>query len=245
MFDATVIISVIIIYIALLFGIAMWGEKRVAGRGNGIIYALSLAVYCTAWTYYGSVGKAASSGMLFITIFIGPTLFLILWWSVLRKLVRIKHQYRINSIADFIAARYDNSHLLAALVTCIAILGNAPYIALQFKAIISSFRLISRSSNNVLSLWVPGNIGLVIVVLMILFTIAFGVRRLDPTERHQGMVMAVAAESLVKLVTFLGAGIFITYFMFDGFDDLTGRIHQIVKGQQLPFAAGHPFSVAT
>lgn len=245
MFDSTVIISVIVIYIAVLFGIAMWGEKRVAGRGSGIVYALSLAVYCTAWTYYGSVGKAASSGMLFITIFIGPTLFIILWWSVLRKLVRIKHQFRINSIADFIAARYNNSHLLAALVTCIAIIGNAPYIALQFKAIISTFRLISRSSNNALSLWVSGNIGLVIVVLMILFTIAFGVRRLDPTERHQGMVMAVAAESLVKLLTFLGAGIFITYFMFDGFDDLTGRIHQIVEGRQLSFAAGRPFSVAT
>jgi PAS domain S-box-containing protein len=245
MFDSTVIITVIIIYIALLFGIARWGEKRQAGLGGGVVYALSLAVYCTAWTYYGSVGKAASSGMLFITIFIGPTLCTVLWWSVLRKLVRIKHRYRINSIADFIAARYNNSHLLAALVTCIALLGNAPYIALQFKAVISTFELVSRSPENTASVWVSGNIGLIVVILMILFTIAFGVRRLDPTERHQGMVMAVAAESLVKLLTFLAAGIFITYVMFGGFDDLIGRIHQVVEGRQLPFASGRPFSFAT
>lgn len=245
MFHSTTIISVIIVYIGLLFGIAMWGERRAMLRGGGIIYALSLAIYCTSWTYYGSVGKAVTSGMLFVTIYVGPTLCILLWWSVLRKLVRIKHTYRINSIADFIAARYNNSHLLAALATCVAMIGNAPYIALQFKAVITTFVLISSSSDNAVASWVTDNIGLVVVVLMIVFTIAFGVRRLDPTERHQGMVLAVAVESLVKLLTFLGAGVFITYFLFEGFDDLTGRIHQIVGGRQLPFVEAKPFSAAT
>ncbi len=111
-----------------------------------IVYSLSLAVYCTSWTFYGSVGSAASSGMLFLTMYIGPTLAIILWWKVLRKLVRIKQSFRINSIADFIAARYNNSQLLAAITTLIALFGIAPYIALQFKAVISTFMIMAKKT---------------------------------------------------------------------------------------------------
>ncbi len=223
MFGPGFIIGVIFLYIGLLFVVGQGVERRV-GRGrhpasNPLIYSLSLAIYCTSWTYYGSVGNAATSGFFFLTIYLGPTLVIILWWSVLRKLVRLKNQYRITSIADFIAARYGKSQRLAALATCIALVGSVPYIALQLKAVIATFAIITAGSNPA-SAWIGGHVGPIVVLLMITFTIVFGVRRLDPTERHEGMVAVVAVESLVKLITFLAAGIFVTYWVFDGFTDI-------------------------
>jgi len=228
MFSPLTIILVITLYILFLFLIAMWVERQSDEKkkriNNSAVYSLSLAIYCTSWTYYGSVGKAATSGMLFLTIYLGPTLMIILWGSVLRKLVRIKDMHRITSIADFIAARYGKSQLLAAIVTVIALVGIAPYIALQLKAVISTFSIITTDD----ALLKPGitsnHLGHLVVLFMIAFTIIFGVRRLDPTERHQGMVVAVAIKSFIKLATFLIAGIFVTYFLFDGFGDIFQKI---------------------
>jgi Na+/proline symporter/signal transduction histidine kinase len=229
MLSDTTILLTIFLYVGLLFLSALWVERKAAAgknvANNALVYSLSLAIYCTSWTYYGSVGKAVSSGMFFITVYLGPTIIFVVGWTFLRKLVRIKHAERINSIADFISARYGNSQQLAALVTVIALIGIAPYIALQFKAIISTFKLITYTEGIEAS-FLTSNIGPIIVVLMTVFTIIFGVRRLDPTERHQGMVMAVAIESMVKLTTFLAAGIFVTYFLFDGFSDLFNRFSQ-------------------
>jgi Na+/proline symporter/signal transduction histidine kinase len=229
MFHPATIIGVILLYIGMLFLLGLWGERRGgSGRGAGghpLIYALSLAVYCTSWTYYGSVGNAATSGMFFLTIYLGPTLAILLWWQVLRRLIRLKNQQHITSIADFIAARYGKSHLLGALVTLIALIGSVPYIALQLKAITSTFAVITQEQAGRLAM-ISDHVGPIIVFLMILFTIIFGVRRLDPTERHQGMVMVVAAESLVKLVTFLAVGIFITYFAFDGLTDIFQQLQE-------------------
>lgn len=228
MFSQSTVIAFFCLYILLLFLVALWVEqKALTGKNignNPIIYSLSLAVYCSTWTFYGSVGKAASSGMLFLTIYLGPTIAIVAWWIVLRKMIRIKNLYRITSIADFISARYDNSRTIAALVTVIGIVGIAPYVALQLKAIISTFEIITRSPTHVSS---PVDVGLIIVGLMIVFTIIFGVRRLDSTERHQGMVVALALECLVKLFAFLAVGIFVTYFLFDGFGDILGRISEI------------------
>ncbi|NTW36003.1 MAG: diguanylate cyclase, partial [Syntrophobacteraceae bacterium] len=236
MVDATLVLGILAAYVCLLFLIALWVEQRsAAGRGpanHPLVYSLSLAVYCTAWTYYGSVGKAATSGILFLPIYLGPTIVILLWWTVLRKLVHLKTTYRITSIADFISARYNKSQPLAALVTVIAIVGILPYIALQLKAIISTFVLITTPATPDLSpdaavmSWVGRHVGPVVVILMVLFTIGLGVRRLDPTERHEGMVAALAVECLVKLVAFLMAGIFVTYFLFDGWGDIFGRIHE-------------------
>ena len=227
MFNPGVLIAIIIIYVGLLLLVALKAEKlSELGRSpsdNALVYSLCLAIYCTTWTYYGSVGSAASSGMLFLTIYLGPTLAVILWWTVLRKLVRIKHKHRITSIADFIAARYKSSQAIAALVTVTALIGIAPYIALQLNAVASTFALLTAGQGGEPG-WTSRNAGPVIVVLMTAFTIMFGVRRLDPTEQHQGMMTAVAVQSVFKLVSFLAVGIFASYFLFDGFGDIFSRL---------------------
>lgn len=227
MFGVWTVITAFVLYMGGLFIIAQYVERKsmqgINLANNPYVYSLSLAVYCTTWTYYGSVGLAATSGMLFLTVYLGPTLAFIMGWTVLRKMTRIKASQRITSIADFISARYNRSPGLAAMVTVIALIGVAPYIALQLKAVITTFKMITTTQGSQVS-WVGNHVGPIVVILMILFTNIFGVRRLDPTERHPGMVMAVAIESVVKLIGFLSAGIFVTYFLFDGFDDIFSRI---------------------
>ena len=229
MFSVVTIIGALILYIGSLFLIALWVErgslraKRLAN--SPLVYVLALAVYCTSWTYYGSVGNAASSGMLFLTIYLGPTLMIALWWLVLRKLVRIKNIHRITTIADFISARYERSAALAAIVTVIALVGIAPYIALHLKSVTSTFTTMLATS-DVSGTLGRGTIGLVIVVVMTAFTIIFGARRLDPTERQPGMVVALAVQGIVKLAAFLAVGIFVTYFMYDGFGDIFQRLSE-------------------
>lgn len=223
MLDPLATLTVFVLYMGFLFLTALWVERK-AGMGinlvnNPWVYSLSLAVYCTAWTYYGSVGKAATSGLLFLPIYLGPTIAIVMWGSVLRKLVRIKTAHHITNIADFISARYNKSQSLAALATVIALVGTMPYIALQFKAVISTFAIIT-SPEGIATSWIAKHVGPVVTVLMILFTIIVGIRRLDPTERHPGLIMAVAVECMVKLLAFLAAGVFVTYFMFDGFADI-------------------------
>ena len=146
MLQGWVIVLVAIAYLGGLFALAHWGDRRAeAGRSliaNPYIYALSLAVYCTTWTFYGSVGRAAVSGVGFLPIYLGPTLLVALWWFVLRKVLRISKTYRITSIADLIASRYGKSQGLGGLVTVIAVVGVIPYLSLQLKAISGSFVLL-------------------------------------------------------------------------------------------------------
>jgi Na+/proline symporter/signal transduction histidine kinase len=229
--DSLAVLTILCLYLGFLFLTALWVERRsAAGRSpvnNSLVYSLSLAVYCTGWTYYGSVGKAATSGLLFLPIYLGPTIAIVLWWTVLRKMVRIKTTHHITSIADFISARHNKSQSVAGLATIIALIGTMPYIALQFKAIISTFSLITDLSEKATS-WTAVHVGPLVAGLMCVFTIMFGIRRLDPTERHPGLIMAVAAECLVKLIAFLAAGIFVTYFMFNGVGDILSRIPDTV-----------------
>ena len=216
-------------YIGLLFAIAYVGDKRAEiGRSiisNSYIYALSLAVYCTAWTFYGSVGRAATAGLSFLPIYIGPTLAAALGWLVMRKIIRISKVQRITSIADFIASRYGKSPTLGSVVTIIAVLGVVPYISLQLKAISTSYLIITEYPN----IHVPSHFSqfpvfhdtaFYIALILAVFTILFGTRHLDATERHEGLVAAIAFESIVKLLAFLAVGIFVTYGMYSGFDDL-------------------------
>ena len=213
----------VIMYIGVLFFIAYQAEKggTLVGKlaRTPIVYALSIAVYCTSWTFYGSVGKAANSGLSFLTIYLGPTITISLWWIVLRRMVRIKNRYRITSIADFISTRYGKSRLLAGVVTIIALFGNMPYIALQLKAIKSSFTLITATDGATGS-FIIEHFGPFIVIIMTFFTILFGARKLDPTERHRGMVAAIAVESVVKLIAFLACGIYVCYFLANGLSDI-------------------------
>ncbi len=234
MLDSFSVLIVFCLYMGGLFLTALWVEQRSSEAkspvDNSIVYSLSLAVYCTAWTYYGSVGKAATSGLLFLPIYLGPTIAITLWWIVLRKLVRIKTIHHITSIADFISARYDKSLAVGALATLIALIGTMPYIALQFKAILTTFAIITSEKGAPPS-WISLHLGPVVVGLMVVFTLVLGVRRLDPTERHPGLIMAVAVECLVKLVAFLVAGIFVTYFMFDGFGDILKQVSTNLPAQ--------------
>jgi Na+/proline symporter/nitrogen-specific signal transduction histidine kinase len=219
-------------YIGLLFAIAYYADRRKReGRSviaNPLIYSLSLAVYATAWTFYGSVGRAAHDGVGFLPIYIGPTLMILLWWFVLRKMIRVSKLARITSLADFVASRYGKSALLGGLVTLIAVIGILPYISLQLKAVSSSFDILLRYPEIVM----PEKSGTApflqvtafyVAVLMALFTIAFGTRHLDVGERHEGMVAAIAFESIVKLVAFLAVGIYVTFGIFNGFGDIFGQ----------------------
>ena len=193
MLSAGVILLVSAVYLGLLFAVARFGDARAdAGRSiiSANVYALSLAVYCTSWTFYGSVGRATSSGLSFLTIYIGPTLML-LFVGVIVKMIRISKAQRITSIADFIASRYGKSQLLAGLVTVIAVVGVVPYIALQLKAVAASLEVLLDHSGNSFNLPLFDST-FVIAALLAVFTILFGTRHLDATERHEGMVAAIA-----------------------------------------------------
>ena len=228
MVGAPLVIGVAFAYLLLLFAVATYGDRRAAqGRsviGNAWVYTLSLAVYCTAWTYYGSVGRAASGGVWFLPIYLGPTLAMILAWMLLRKMVRIAKRQRITSIADFIAARYGKSTALGGLVTrdrrgrrgalhrAAAQGGVDRPIALMTSA---RRRRQPRPPR-------PGGADSTLYVALALagFTILFGTRHLDATEHHEGMVAAIAFESLVKLLAFLAVGVFVVWGLFDGLGDL-------------------------
>ena len=224
---ASLIVLAAVVYLATLFAIAWYADKR-ADEGRSVIasptiYTLSIAVYCTAWTFYGSVGRAAETGVGFLPIYLGPTLFAALWWFVLRKMIRIAKTQRITSIADFIASRYGKSAQLGGLVTLIAVIGILPYISLQLKAVATSFGVLSRYPDLTVveagpAFW--NDTALMVALLLAAFTIAFGTRHIDATERHEGMVAAIAAESLVKLVAFLAVGAYVTFAVFDGPGDL-------------------------
>ncbi|MEC8428936.1 MAG: hypothetical protein VXZ35_10945, partial [Pseudomonadota bacterium] len=201
-------------YLGLLFAVARYGERHSGITSNPWIYTLTLGVYCTSWTFYGSIGRAAVSGYDFLAIHIGSGLALIFGGVTLRRIIEKKERYHLTSIADFIAVRYRHSQAIAALATAIGIVGIVPYIGLQLKSILGTFVLASESS-GALS---PQVTGLLMVVCLTVFIILFGVRKLDPTERHPGIMLALAAECLFKLLIFLAAGAFITHGLFDGID---------------------------
>jgi Na+/proline symporter/nitrogen-specific signal transduction histidine kinase len=225
------IILVAGIYIGLLFAIAYYGDKR-ADQGRSVIdssfvYALSIAVYCTSWTFYGSVGLATKSGFDFLPIYLGPTLVFCLGWLLLRKILRVSKANRITTIADFIGSRYGKNAALAGLVAVIAVIGVVPYIALQLKAVTTSFTVLlnypvveggplgASSTLQDTAFWAA--------VFLAAFAILFGTRNIEASEHHQGLVAAIAFESIVKLVAFLAAGLFVVFALFGGIGDLFQR----------------------
>jgi Na+/proline symporter/nitrogen-specific signal transduction histidine kinase len=231
MLQSFVIVPVALAYIGVLFAIARYGDRR-ADQGRSVIaspyiYALSLGVYATAWTFYGSVGRAAADGVGFLPIYIGPTLMMALWWLVLRKIVRISKANRITSLADFISSRYGKSALIAGLVTVIAVIGVLPYIALQLKAVSHSYTILTGSPDVAAATLETAPFGadtaFWIALLLAVFAILFGTRHLDASERHEGLVAAIAFESLVKLLAFLAVGAFVTWGLYHGFADIFAR----------------------
>jgi len=216
-----IIVGAALGYLGVLFAIAFWGDRRAAaGRSlvnNAWVYSLSLGVYCTAWTFYGSVGRAASSGIGFLPVYLGPTLAFTLAWIVLRKIVRIGKQERITSIADLLASRYGKSRGLGALVATAALVGIVPYIALQLKAISTTFLLLVRGPGNEFAQDAAfDRTSLAVAAVLATFGILFGTRNVDVTDRHEGMVTAIAFESVVKLIAFLAVGLWVTFGLHDG-----------------------------
>lgn len=222
MFSSVNLFLIVFAYLLLLFVLAYYAEKKEkVGKSianNPYIYSLSLAVYCTSWTFYGSVGKAATSGLSFITTYIGPTLMAALWPVVLLKVIRLAKTHRITTISDFISSRYGKSLFLSGLITVVAVIGITPYIGLQIKAIISTFSIISGETKA------SAFAGLFFTGMLGVFAIIFGARRLDFSERHGGLVFAIAFESIIKLIAFILVGFFVTYGLFDGFGDIFKKI---------------------
>ena len=219
MFELSTIIAIFLLYMTFLFLFAMFAERKSIVKklsSSPYIYALSLAIYCTAWTYYGSVGKVTNDGLIFLAVYLAPTIIVVLWPIILRRLIKIKEVYKVTSLADLISARYDKSMTIGAFVSFAAIAGIIPYISIQLKAIIQSIDiLVIKENNEYVSNLLIDDVGLIIVVLMSIFTIIFGLRKLDPSERHFGMVFIVAIESIVKILALLIIGIFVSYFIFD------------------------------
>lgn len=218
-----VIILVIVGYLSLLFAIGIWADRRSKSKWvhNPWVYALSLAVYCSAWTYYGSVGIAATSGVSFLTTYLGPIIALPLWILVLKRIVVISKQYQVASIADFISLRYGNKRSIGALVTIICVIAVFPYIALQLKAVSETFDILSGSSKSV-SVFTDSTF--YIAVLLAVFVALFGTQTTDASRRRSGLIFTVAVESVLKLVFFLIIGVYVTFYLFDGTTDIYNQI---------------------
>ncbi|MBK5530878.1 PAS-domain containing protein [Pseudomonas sp. TH06] len=216
------IAAVALAYMAIMFAIAFYGDRRstpLPPRMRAWVYSLSLAVYCTSWTFFGAVGQAAEQLWSFLPIYLGPILLLVCAPWVLQKMVMISKQENITSIADFIAARYGKSQSLAVVVALICLVGVLPYIALQLKGIVLGVNLLIGAGADAMGTRAQDT-ALIVSLVLALFTIVFGTRNLDATEHHRGMVLAIAFESLVKLFAFLAVGAFVTFGLYDGFDDL-------------------------
>ena len=216
------IAAVALAYMAVMFAIAFYGDRRstpLPPRVRAWVYSLSLAVWCTSWTFFGAVGQAAEQLWAFLPIYLGPVLLMLLAPWVQQKIVLISKQENITSIADFIAARYGKSQSLAVVVALICLVGVLPYIALQLKGIVLGVNLLIGAGADATGTRVQDT-ALVVSLVLALFTIIFGTRNLDVSEHHRGMVLAIAFEAIVKLVAFLAVGLFVTYGLYDGFDDL-------------------------
>src|SRR6187200_2555906 len=221
MLQGWAVIAVALAYIGLLFLIASYGDRTRglgrSGRTGKLIYPLSLAIYCTSWTFFGSVGFASRTGFDFLTIYVGPALMIGLFSPLLIRIVRLAKAHNITSIADFIAARYGKGQAVAATVALIAIVGTVPYIALQLKAVSSSLEtILAHLSQGGAGPQLFGDIALFVAISMAIFAILFGTRHIDATEHQDGLMLAIATESIIKLVAFLAVGIFVTFWMFDG-----------------------------
>ncbi|MDB5569982.1 MAG: histidine kinase [Hyphomicrobiales bacterium] len=219
-----------LVYVCGLFAVAHWGDtsgrRIMSSRARPVIYALTLAVYCTSWTFFGSVGLASSSGLDFLPIYIGPIVMVGLLFPLVLRTARIAKAQNITSVADFVAARYGKSEQVAALVAIICVIGAVPYIALQLKAISTSVATVldSLDAGRTIALSSSaGSLSLMVAVMLAGFAMAFGTRNIDATEHQDGLMLAIAMESLVKLVAFLAVGAFVTWWMFDGLADLSSR----------------------
>ena len=235
MISSWVLLLVSIGYGALLFGVAWWGERHPLYPQRPwlrpLVYSLALAVYCSSWTFYGAVGSAMRHGLGYLPIYLGPILLMVFGWRLIERLTLVSRRQNVVSIADFISSRYGRSRRLAALVAVIALVGVVPYLALQYKAVAMSLQVLANDA--------PGSGGvltdpaLYVALVMALFAILFGARHVDATEHHHGMMLAIALESLIKLLALLAVGLFAWIW-------LSGRGDVAVQSMQTLFARMPP-----
>ena len=229
MIEGWSVVALALGYVSILFAVAWYADRAdrfsKSGSGRPLIYALSLAVYCTSWTFFGSVGNAASTGYDFIAGLSRSDPAVRVRLALLLRIVRLAKSQNITSVADFLAARYGKSQAVAAIVTVIAVAGTLPYIALQLKAVALSVDTLLGARSPAASQPADGH-GFIIALTMAMFAVLFGTRHIDATEHQEGLIVAVAAESLVKLATFLAVGFFVTFWMLGGIGDLFERIQQ-------------------
>mgnify|MGYP001182219360 FL=1 len=237
MLEAWLVVTIALAYIGVLFGVAYFGDQAARQRGprpRPLVYSLTLALFCTSWSFFGTVGQAARFGwvsapplgsvLLLVPTYVLPIVMYLVLWRFFEKLARVGAREKITSIADFISARYGKSQSLAALVTLIAVVGVIPYVALQLKSVSLTYELLSGSAAHGAGLSFWQDTALYVAMLMALFAMLFGTRTIDATEHNHGMMLAVAFESVVKLLAFLAIGLFVSFGMFDGFGDLASRI---------------------
>ena len=220
------LVLVSVLYVFALFAIAYYGDRRPLYPARTwlrpIVYSLALAVYCSSWTFYGAVGTAARDGLSYLPIYLGPILLFVFGFGVLERLVLIAKERNVTSIADFIASRFGKSHALAALVTVIAVTAAIPYLALQLKAVALGFDVLSGMSTAT-SASLFNDSALYVALLLAVFSILFGTRGIDATEHHHGMMLAIAVESVVKLVAFTAIGLYAMH-LGGRFDGLAGPL---------------------
>lgn len=233
------VIGILLGYLLLIFAVAHWAEKPKNAKfsKNAIVYTLSIAVYCSAWTYYGSVGIAATNGLNYLPIYLGPVIAAPVWIMILKKIIRISKVNNISSIADFISLRYGNSRTVGALVTGVIIIAILPYIALQLKAISESFNLLT---NTPIERGIFHDSTTYIAIALAIFASYYGTRYVDASENRSGIVTAVALESILKLVFFLSVGIFVTFFVFNGFGDISQKAATLPDFEKLNTVGGIP-----
>lgn len=223
------LVVVCLAYAVFLFIIAFAAERS-ARQGKGgwlrlpVVYTLSLSIYCTAWTFYGAVGYAARSGLEFVTIYLGPTLVMIGWWWILRKLVRIGRTQRLTSVADLVSSRFGKSNSLAVGLTILAVIGTTPYIALQLQSVTQSFDIFAQAEAGLSTVQNANDTAFWVAAGLALFTVLFGTRNLDANERHHGVVMAIAVEAVVKLFALLAVGVFVVWGLSGGVPEILERI---------------------
>lgn len=249
MIQSWVTILVAIVYVSMLFAVASFGDSKIYARRQGKvskpnIYAFSLAIYCTTWTYFGSVGLASVSGLSFLAIYAGPVLAMTVGYPLIKRVIRLSKEERITSVADFLGARYGKNLKVAAVAALIAVIGTVPYIALQLKAIASSVDTLQIRFENGFPSGVNsfGDITIFVAAILALFAVLFGTRHADATENQHGLMLAIAMESVIKLIAFLCVGIFVTFFLFDGFGDLfskAGRNEQVQEIVSSGFDVGN------
>ena len=256
MLEPWIIVACSLFYIGILFVIAYFGDIDSYAKKlrpyRGLIYSLSLAVYCTSWTYYGAVGSATTDGWRYTAIYLGPILLIVFGYRFLKKVATICTEQNITSIADFIASRYGKSQFLAILVTLIAITGTLPYIALQLKAIASSYEVLTNlppssltnfteSPSSIMSpfegiplphsLW--NDTGLIVAMVMAVFCILFGTRYVNSSEHHEGLILAIAFESIIKILALALVATLAMFIIFDSPPNAIAAATQSAQASQL------------